>query len=165
MLWDAALGYMLVQDAVYALKSISTYDSISHAYEMLDAAMRQIAGKGSGLPKSMIYNTKERNAYGYITTKTAMQEKEEKLAGFFDELVATGDIDACIANSLNPGAREGQLRGVYSGSTPMGALDFQTRKLVEYARRLASVADPSAQDFSLDSNLDALMDIRPPEDQ
>ena len=97
MMWDAAIGYMLVNDAIFALKSISTYDSIAHAYEMLEAATKQISGKKSGLSSVVhIGSTKERNAYGYLTSSAAVKEKEELLNSFFEQLKVTGDIEACL---------------------------------------------------------------------
>lgn len=98
ILWDAAVGYMLVRDAVYAIKTITNYDSVEHAYEMLEQATAQMANKpGTTLKNKLIGSKKERDEYGYITSSNAQKEKERMLEMFFDKLKITGDIEACIA--------------------------------------------------------------------
>ena len=168
MMWDAAIGYMLVNDAIFALKSISTYDSIAHAYEMLEAATRQMSGKKSGLSGIVqIGSTKERNSYGYITSSAAVKEKEELLNTFFEQLKAAGDIEACLEAARNPAARQAQLRGAYTGgSTPAGPAASETygSDLDEYMRRLGGVAQPGAAAEDYTESLDGMADIHPPKD-
>lgn len=101
ILWDSAIGYMLVQDAIFALSSVNSYDSVSHAYEMLDSAMKQISGRKTDLSKFFhLGGNKKRNEYGFITSKTAIQEKEELLNSFFEELKLSGDIEECFRNAV-----------------------------------------------------------------
>lgn len=101
MLRDAALGYLLVRDAIYALRTINNHTSISHAYEMLDLATRHMSGKKSGLPLKSILN---KGVYRDLTSSAAYNDKNKQLAGFYDQLKATGDIEACLnstAQSVN----------------------------------------------------------------
>lgn len=116
ILWDAAIGYMLVEDAMYALKSIGSYDSMTRAYSMLDAATKPITGKKSSLAKSRIGGGKDRDVYDNINSEELKREKEELLSGFFEELKLTGDIDACLKNATHPLGVEAQRRAVYTGS-------------------------------------------------
>ena len=98
-LWDAAIGYMLVKDAIYSIRTIGSFDSVSHAYEMLEAAVDQISRRPQLLPKLPKFGGKrERNVYGYLTSNTALQQKQELLDSFFEELKHTGDIEGCLAN-------------------------------------------------------------------
>ncbi len=95
-LWDAAIGYMLVSDAIFALKSINTYDSVEHAYELLEEAIKIMTGRAKPKDSLNLGRQRERDAYGYITSKTAIKRKEEMLDSFFNELKTSGDIEACI---------------------------------------------------------------------
>ena len=168
MMWDAAIGYMLINDAIFALKSISTYDSIAHAYEMLETATKQISGKKSGLDSVVhIGSTKERNAYGYITSAAAVKEKEELLNSFFEQLKATGDIEACLAAARNPAAYQAELRGAYtdsSGLTAPAASGMYGSDLDAYMRRLDGEAKPDAAAADYTDAMGDMFDIHPPQD-
>ncbi|MCD8191033.1 MAG: hypothetical protein LUD78_12605 [Clostridiales bacterium] len=74
-LWDAALGYMLVKGAIFALKTVADYDSITHAYEMLDAASRQISGQG---PKRIQAPWKKRGNAMIMTTSPPTAPSRKK---------------------------------------------------------------------------------------
>lgn len=169
MMWDAAIGYMLVNDAIFALKSISTYDSIAHAYEMLEAATKQISGKKSGLSGvAHIGSTKERNSYGYLTSSAAVKEKEELLDSFFERLKVTGDIETCLAMAKNPAAHQADLRGAYTGSStlsePAAAAGTHETDLDAYMRRLSGEARSSAAAEDYTDAMDDMLDIHPPKD-
>jgi hypothetical protein len=115
MLWDAALGYLLIEDALFALKSISSSDSIAHAYDMLDAAMKQISDRGMKmkLPQSLkLGKHKERNAYGYKTTEASVKAKEEILEGIWQDLKATGDIEASLKNERSAALSGDRLKSI-----------------------------------------------------
>ena len=161
ILWDAAIGYMLVRDAIFALETITSYDSVSHAYEMLDAAMKQVAGKKSEFPGSMkTGSTKERNAYGYITSSNALRAKEELLDSLFEELKVSGDIEAILAKARIPGATNAELRYAYSN----GSVNEAKSDIDNYMERLNSVADEPSAPANFDQNMDALLDIHPPKE-
>jgi len=163
ILWDAAIGYLLVQDAIFALDTISSYDSVSHAYDMLDAAMKQVAGKKREFPAGMkIGGTKERNAYGYITSSAALKAKAELLDSFFEDLKQNGNIEACLANARVPGDRQAELRRAYSGEN--GGSTEQVPDLDAYMNRLNSVPDKQAAEEEFDKDLDAMQSIHPPKE-
>lgn len=163
IMWDAAIGYMLVRDAIYALETISSYDAVSHAYEMLDAAMKQVAGKKSNFPGSMkIGSTKERNAYGYITSTAALKEKEELLDSFFEELKNSGDIEARLADARIPGARQAELRRAYTDAQEPET--EKTSEIDDYMSRLNAVKDTPAAAEDFEKGMDSMLDIHPPKD-
>lgn len=168
MMWDAAIGYMLINDAIFALKSISTYDSIAHAYEMLETATKQISGKKSGLGSvAHICSTKERNSYGYITSTAAVKEKEELLNSFFEQLKVTGDIEACLAAARNPAAYQAELRGSYtdsSGLTAPAASGMYGSDLDAYMRRLDGTEQAGAEAEDYKEAMGDMLDIHPPKD-
>ncbi|MCC8129611.1 MAG: hypothetical protein LIO51_06720 [Clostridiales bacterium] len=167
-LWDAAIGYLMAKDAIYALKTVTTYDSITHAYELLDATTRQISGDGIKLPKFMDSRFDgKRNDYGYLTSKTAMEQKEELLDGIFEELKVTGDIEACLSNRPHPGkveaSRRGQYTGVVSASAPEEKPD-QNDILDDLSARLGGVQDSSSRQGDDLGAFDAAMtSIDPPD--
>lgn len=104
-LWDAAIGYMMVKDAIFSLKTISSFDSVTHAYDMLGTAIDLITERQRILPRlPKLGRKRDRNVYGYITSDTALKEKQEILTGFFEELKRTGDIEACLASARSPEA-------------------------------------------------------------
>jgi hypothetical protein len=145
MLWDAAVGYMLVRDAIYALKTINSFDSVSHAYDMLDAAAKQMSGKKSKFPS--FGPSKERNSYGYITSATAVKEKETLLESFFDRLKVTGDIEECLGLVRNNGAVT---------EDGLSEIDEMMRQI----KSRGSGSSTPREEFPLDMN--DLRDIQPP---
>lgn len=109
ILWNAALGYLLVRDAIYALQTINSYDSVQHAYEMLEQATLQLTKPGK---KGSVFGAdtkKERNEYGYITSRRTRKEKERMLELMFDKLKLTGDIEQCIEELNHPQTASGSL--------------------------------------------------------
>lgn len=115
MLYEAALGYMLVEDAIYSLTSINTANSVSHAYELLDEATRVISGKSDGFLHKYA-KEQERNRFGFATSQATLKAKEELLDSFFEDLKITGDIEACLATARNPRETESERRAYANGS-------------------------------------------------
>lgn len=120
MLWDAAIGYMLVKDAIYSLRTINNHNSLAHAYSMMDLATKHMAGKKSGLPMKTI---KDRNIYGFVTSDAAYKAKSELLDSFFEELKASGKIEECLENAQHPSQREATLRNAYTTDSPLPQRD------------------------------------------
>lgn len=151
-LWDAAIGYMIVKDAIFSMKSIATFDSVAHAYEMLDAAVDQITTRQRTLPKlPKIGGRRGRNVYGYITSNAALKQKEELLDGFFDELKQTGDIEGCLATARHPA----ELRA----DRVADAKPFTHDDLWADVPDANDTSDSDIDDTSL---MDGMMDIHPP---
>lgn len=110
-LWDASIGYMLVKDAIFALKTIGNHDAIANAYEMLEAAVKQMSGKGSKLRHMpQIGILRDRGVYKKLTSQDAIQEKEQLLDAFFETLKETGDIEGCLSGMEHPGAIDASRR-------------------------------------------------------
>ncbi|MCD7757452.1 MAG: hypothetical protein LUH45_04700, partial [Clostridiales bacterium] len=165
ILWDAALGYMLVKDAIFALGTVPEYDSIAHAYELLEAATRQITNRGSNPFRLTGWNPgKERDEYGYLSAESTLKEKEEVLDGFFDELKQTGDIEACLKNSHSPEKVTADRRSQYTGKT--SSKGKGKSKWEDLSARANSIPDDASvsNDDDMGDNMDAMKDIYPPED-
>ena len=142
MLWDAAIGYMLVDDAIYALKTISTYDGIDKAYDLLETASKQMSGKGSKLR-----NIKGHGEYSYVTSGDSLKDKEAQLSSFFEELKETGDIKACLENMRNPGKTAEKLGGT---EEELPSSDDIAR-YAEFLKGASEGDDKALDDFDLDS--------------
>ncbi len=113
-MWDAALGYLMVRDAIYSLESINTYDSVTHSYEMLDEAIKVMSGKGRPSEHLFLGAQRKRKDYEFLNSRTALKEKEQLLDTFFAKLEETGDIEACIKDSRNPDAYRADSVQAYS---------------------------------------------------
>jgi len=169
MLWDAAMGYLLVRDAMFALRTINSYDSVAHAYDLLDAATKQITGKRSSLAKFVhIKSGKTRNEYGYITSATAVKEKETLLESFFDRLKVNGDIEECLSLARNPGDKQAERRracidGVAPETKAGGAGGSVSSRdaLMDRLNGVQSTQEP--EDFS-NVDFSAMGDIHPPKE-
>lgn len=160
ILWDAAIGYLLVRDAIYSLNSVTSYDSVAHAYDLLDAATKQITGKSGGISKLFNRNNgKTRNAYGYVTSDAAAQQKVEYLDTFFDELVQTGDIEACMKEAGHPANVNVERRRVASSNKSSGG----TGGTSEVDKYLSRLDDAEEDDWDEDIEIPVAEDVLPPE--
>lgn len=113
-MWDAAIGYLMVRDAIYSLESINTYDSVDHAYEMLDEAVKVMTGKGKPTKKLYLGGQQRRKDYDFLNSGAALKEKEDLLDTFFAELVETGDIEACLEAAKDPDYQRADRFRAYS---------------------------------------------------
>lgn len=152
-LWDAAIGYMMVKDAIFSLRTISTFDSVTHAYDMLGTAIDLMSERERAKPKlPKLISKRERNVYGYITSNAALQQKQELLDSFFEELKRSGDIEACLMMARDPAA--------LSAARKAGALDQSDTAAWDAV--LGKRPEPKAMPELDDADFDALMDIEPP---
>jgi hypothetical protein len=152
-MWDAAIGYMMVRDAIYSLKTISTFDSVNYAYDMLGTAVDLMADRKHSAPKlSKIMNRRGRNVYGYITSNAALQQKQEILDSFFEDLKRTGNIEECLALARNPvdiaAARKSGDLGEHDNTLWDSVLGSDAKEAID---------DIPAED------IDSMMDIHRPE--
>lgn len=146
ILFDAAVGYVLVREAIFSLRSINSHHSISHAYGIMDLATKQMSGKKSGLPLKSIRN---RNIYGYVTSEAAYQLKCDLVSSFYDELRQTGDIEACLSHAPRPGTREAEMRDSYTRDPNLPDRDPDP---VYDSRAALSAQDTENVDFTFRGN-------------
>ena len=152
-MWDAAIGYMMVKDAIYSLKSISTFDSVTYAYDMLGTAVDLMSDRKHSAPVlSKITGRRGRNVYGYITSNAALRQKQEILDSFFEELKRNGDIEKCLSLAKNPADVAATRK---SGTLSDGDTALWDSVLGEGTK--ADDDDISAED------IDSMMDIHRPE--
>lgn len=96
LIMDAAVGYMLVNEALFVIQSVASYDSIVDAYALLDMAAKTIAGEKVKMPKAKKNPTREE--YAFLNSVESVEEKKKIVTsgGFMEMLIATGDINKCI---------------------------------------------------------------------
>lgn len=127
-LWDAAIGYMLVQDAQYAMKSLYSINSVEYAYSLLNGVTNYMNGGRLNMPLvNGVRTSSDRNAHGYLTSEKAIRDKEALLKSFYDELKRTGDIDGCLARAKNPAVQEGGRRHGRSSGTGGNSQSYRDR--------------------------------------
>ena len=173
MLWDAAVGYLLVRDAIFSLRTVSTFDSVNHAYAMLEKAVDVMAGRHKHASKPVVNRSRE--VFGYVTNDASLEEKQALLDGFFETLKVTGDIEGCLENARTPDQLAGDRRaGILSQPNGAGRWDALDGAAQQPAAAPAA-ATPGRWDI-LDApegagnapaavmpDLDALAGIQPPE--
>ncbi len=161
IMWDAALGYMLVEDAEFALKSLASYDSMTRAYSMLDQAMLHMTGKKSKLGKKRLAADSDRDGFGYLNSEEVQAEKEELLDSFFEQLKVSGDIEACLKAAKNPTIAEGDRRTAYvTGNTAAPAAGDRFSQLSSMLDQMDSAEDENLDCGALADS--AMIDTRPP---
>lgn len=166
-LWDAAVGYMLVRDAIYALSTINSADSVSNAYDLLDAAVKQMKN-GNAKPSKKLFDlgkNKERNRFGYVTSSESVKRKEELLDGFFTELKATGNIDKCLEYAQSPEDLTAARRAAYvSGVTGTQPRTGGMSEMERMAAILNGLPDDPQEAVELTpEQIAAINSIEPPE--
>lgn len=117
-LWAAALGYMLVQEAQYHLKSVYNLDTIGYAYDLLKGVEKYLDGGRISFPKVLgVTKSKERTKAGFIIPERVIRDKSELLGSFFEDLKQTGDIEGCLkeARMKRLQARKGMVSPGTSG--------------------------------------------------
>lgn len=140
LLWDACISYMLVRDAINAIETVSSSVNIEYSYKLLDTAIALMNGKKKKTPS---YNglTKGKVRYDYIKSDDVLKNKTMILESIFEDIKATGDIEACLD------AAENNENAVYSG--PKGEID---KTSPEYLKSIAggSTSGDSDSDFNID---------------
>lgn len=97
---EAALSYLLLVDAIYALTTVSSYDSIAYAYDVLDAAIEYMSGKPRRMRKvsalPVFGANKRRSAYTALTSRERVLEKENICQQMMPALIESGNIEECL---------------------------------------------------------------------
>ncbi len=95
---SAAIGYMLVDEALYQLDSVSNFDSVENGYHMLEEAIAVMAGRKQ--PVDVVpFRRRERSIGDETISNETFKSKINQVERFFEKLIKTGDIDSCIKES------------------------------------------------------------------
>ena len=145
ILEEAALSYILVKDAIYSLKTVNSYDSVSYAYELLDAAVAQMTGKRKGKkdPFAFFSQAKRRPEYAQLTSAETLQRKMDQRDGLMTDLINTGDIETCLSNGPKT-ASDGQRQYLYQNEGRMPGANSDLYAAVSGLPDDASAADNNA---------------------
>lgn len=95
ILWDSAIGYMLADEAIFALGGIAGYDDLNRAYASMEAIIKRITGEESGTRS----NVRKKDGFGVkrdisadIVSQERLEKHEKMLNTFFDDLIRTGNF-------------------------------------------------------------------------
>lgn len=133
---EAALSYLLLVDAIYALTTVSSYDSISYAYDVLDAAIAYMSGKPRRMRKisalPVLGTNKRRSAYTALTSRERVLEKESICQQMMPALIESGNIEECLrqVQGENDAAMHYQEEGA-PGGVPESDLEKMVAGLPE----------------------------------
>ncbi|MBQ6018512.1 MAG: hypothetical protein IKH82_01775 [Clostridiales bacterium] len=138
LLWDAAISYMLVRDAISALETVTSSVNIDYSYKLLDTAVALMNGKKKKIPSYNGAATKGRVRYDYVKSDAVLKAKTQILESVFEDLKKTGDIEACLAATENK-----DNAGLYGLN---GDID---KTSPEYLKSIANGSTPAAGDADL----------------
>lgn len=131
LLQEAALGYLLIKDAIYALTTISSYDSISYAYEVLDAAVEQLSNKPKKMRKlsdlPAFCANRRRNGYEALSSPERQTEKELLCERMMPELIRLGDIETVLQRTQQAGNTQGRPGDDFGPGGPGSLADLMSQ--------------------------------------
>lgn len=96
VLMSSARGYLVVRDALFALKTLRNFDSFLLAEDMLDCAALTMQGKKESLFSKLAKLRKKYPDYSAYFSVDAASRRDSMVDSFFKELVLTGDIAECV---------------------------------------------------------------------
>lgn len=103
LLYDAALGYIYIKDAMYAVTSVNNDDSMNYAYNLLDFAVQNLTRKNAHPIKSKITEFKaKRSAFKDQLQEDADAKRAELALAILPELKINGDIETCLKHVRLP---------------------------------------------------------------
>lgn len=118
ILWDSAIGYLVADEAISALGTISGYDDLNRAYSMMEKiiarigsseennvpdvkkiGLRGVIGLANADGKNIEITGAKRDGFGVrheftseITSGERLNRHEAMVESFFSELIMTGDL-------------------------------------------------------------------------
>ena len=94
---NAFLGYLMMDDALYTLKSIDNYDSLTFAYEYLDMAEKRLKGEKAKRNLHTLFRKPEREGVKSVLENEELDEKRLKIySETEEELINTGNIETTL---------------------------------------------------------------------
>lgn len=97
LLKEAALGYLVVEDAMFSLKSMGSYNQMVRAYALLDAITKDVTGKKGRLSKRRQFEDDNGDdLISQFNSAEVVSQLEMKLNNYLDELLVTRDIEGCM---------------------------------------------------------------------
>jgi len=94
---NAAIGYMIMDDATFALRSVNSYDAINMAYESLDMAERRLKGESPRKNLRIFGRHPERGSVQSILENADIEEERLKIYSAIEsELTESGNIEQAL---------------------------------------------------------------------
>ena len=97
LLKEAALGYLVVEEAMFSLKSMGSYNQILRAYAMLDSITKDVTGKKGRFSKRRQLDIDDgEDLISQFNSDEKLAELGAKVENHLDELAVTKDIEASM---------------------------------------------------------------------
>lgn len=94
---NAAIGYMIADDAEYILNSISNYDAINYAYDSLNMAERRLKGDIPSKKHWLFGKKPERESVSSILENEKIESERYKIyQAIEDDLLTHGSIEKAL---------------------------------------------------------------------
>lgn len=94
---NAVLGYLAVDDAIYALQSVNNYDAVNDVYEIINMAAGRLYGERPKKKMGTLFRHPERDDFKMHLESDDMQDTRMTVySEIKDDLIASGDIEMCL---------------------------------------------------------------------
>ena len=93
---EAAIGFMLIRDARFAVKTMNSRDSFQIAHDMLESAAYTIQGDSDSAKRVLTRQAKKHKGYEHLYSDDAYKKKNDILEEILEGLIETGDIELCL---------------------------------------------------------------------
>lgn len=141
ILWDSALGYLIADEAISALGTISGYDDLNSAYSMMENILERIGsddndrvpdvkkiGLGGviemALSDNMTATKTPKDGFGVrhditadLTSRDRIVRHEAMVNSFFRELIKTGELEYLVDEARKTAFHDA-LDKLYDSNTP-----------------------------------------------
>lgn len=141
ILWDSALGYLIADEAISALGTISGYDDLNSAYSMMENILERIGsddndrvpdvkkiGLGGviemALSDNMTTTKTPKDGFGVrhditadLTSRDRIIRHEAMVNSFFRELIKTGELEYLVDEARKTAFHDA-LNKLYDSNTP-----------------------------------------------
>ena len=94
---NAAMGYLVVDDAIYALQSVNNYDAINDAFETINLAAKRLYGERPKKKMGTLFRHPEREDFKtYLESDEINDARELVYKDIKENLIASGNIEECL---------------------------------------------------------------------
>ena len=101
ILRSSAMGYLVADEALLALRTVAGQDDLNRAYDVLDSIIQRIGSTDSGIGES---GKVRKDGFGVrhtaapdVTSQERLTRHKAMVDSFFAELIRTGELETLIA--------------------------------------------------------------------
>lgn len=107
ILKDSAIGYILVNDAIFYIETLEREESIKNAHNTLQNAVNIMSGK-----KKVSSNSRRRvTPYSIQSPEDSYEAAKALVTEYYDEIKSTGNIESCLKRARSNSSKENDGSG------------------------------------------------------